>query len=347
MMKYKSRNLGLDLMRSIAILLVLLTHFGFNPWDEILLGGIGVEVFFILSGFLIGRILIRSFDDFNGFETIKSFWINRWFRTIPLYFLALIIQIILSNNWDWGYLYYFVFLQNNFYGISLYPISWSLVVEEWFYSGLPLLFLVFWRVNKKLDYRLIILSLILLILFKYFFIDLRNVPFTGVNGNPLLRFDSMLMGVGLSWINLRKQEVFAKLSHPFYFYFGVGGVIFIQYLLFIRFGLSFINDSSFLKTIYFPVQSMCIVMVLPFLYNSEFLNTRVARIALIRDLISWTSILSYSFYLFHQNIMHLVKSFVAEDFSGVVAIFVMYPICYGIYMMYEKPMTSLREKFNR
>ena len=88
-------------------------------------------------------------------------------------------------------------------------------------------------------------------------------------------------------------------------------------------------------------------MILPFLYNSEVLNTRVSRITLIRGLISWTSILSYSFYLFHQNIMHLVKNFVVEDLSGVVAIIIMYPICYGIYMMYEKPMTSLREKFNR
>lgn len=346
-MEMKSRNFGLDLMRSLAIFFVLIEHFGYNPWNDILLGGIGVELFFILSGFLIGRILIRSYDNYLGFQTIGTFWLNRWFRTIPLYFLALVVQILISNKWDWGYLFYFVFLQNNFYGISLYPISWSLVVEEWFYIGLPLLFLLFLRVNKKLDCRLLILSLFLLILIKYFFIELRNVPFTGVNGNPVLRFDSMLMGVGMSWMYLRKQELFTKLSHPFYFYLGVSGIVFMQYLLFVSFGSSFLNESGFLKTIYFPLQSIFIAMFLPFLYKSEFLNKGVANIAVIRDLIFWTSILSYSFYLFHQNIMFLVKRLLIEDFSGVIAIFVMYPICYAIYIIYEKPMTSLREKFNR
>jgi len=345
-MKMKSRNFGLDLMRSLAIFLVLIEHFGYNPWNEILLGGIGVEVFFVLSGFLIGRILIRSFEKFNGFTTIRNFWINRWFRTIPLYFLALIIQILISGTWDWGYLYYFIFLQNNFYGISLYPISWSLVIEEWFYLGLPFVFLVFLLVRKKLEFKAIVFSLIFLILFKFLFVDSLEVPFTGVNGNALLRFDSMLIGVGLSWVYSNWNKTFLNLAKFKFFSLGIAGILIIQYVLFIHLGMAFINDSPFIKTIYFPLQSLFIALLLPYLFYSNFINEILPRNQLILTIISWTSILSYSFYLFHQNINQLIHWIFNFDHNGILALLVMYPLCYLIYSFYEKPMTNLREKFN-
>ena len=150
-----NRNLGLDLMRLFAIYFVLIEHGGKNPFGDVLLGGLGVEIFFVLSGFLIGRIIIREFKDFKGYETFRHFWVNRWFRTLPLYYLALLVQILLSNKMEWGYLYYLVFLQNNFYGISLFPISWSLVVEEWFYLGLPFVFFLWNPSNQRSHFNVI------------------------------------------------------------------------------------------------------------------------------------------------------------------------------------------------
>ncbi|RYE13802.1 MAG: hypothetical protein EOP34_08005 [Rickettsiales bacterium] len=81
------RSFGLDLARAIAIGLVLMSHFGHNALDA--LGFWGVELFFALSGFLIGQILWRNFsqtDNWSG-KQILNFWQRRWWRTLPNYYL--------------------------------------------------------------------------------------------------------------------------------------------------------------------------------------------------------------------------------------------------------------------
>src|ERR1035437_3385980 len=112
------------------------------------IGSIGVEIFFVLSGFLIGGILFREIDKGNSFvKTLINFWIRRWFRILPLYYAVLLFKFIaIDHSIGWNILYYFAFLQNNFYGINYFSVSWSLVVEEWFYLFAPLflLFLCKW-----------------------------------------------------------------------------------------------------------------------------------------------------------------------------------------------------------
>jgi peptidoglycan/LPS O-acetylase OafA/YrhL len=102
----KNRSFGLDLLRAIAISLVLLAHF-VKAFDK--LGFWGVELFFALSGFLIGKILWNSFNQnqYYSFPLIINFWQRRWWRTIPNYWLFLLVmivyQLVRSNqltNWD-------------------------------------------------------------------------------------------------------------------------------------------------------------------------------------------------------------------------------------------------------
>src|ERR1700683_4648133 len=81
-MAISGRNFGLDVMRATAILLVVFAHyFASTPLQG---GGLlGVEIFFVLSGFLIGDILIRSLQhDGATPATLKTFWMKRWFRTL-------------------------------------------------------------------------------------------------------------------------------------------------------------------------------------------------------------------------------------------------------------------------
>jgi len=86
------RIIGLDSLRAIAILLVLMAHF-VNKLD--FLGLYGVELFFSLSGFLIGGILYRSMASEHcwSFKHVKSFWVRRWWRTLPNYYLFLLVSI--------------------------------------------------------------------------------------------------------------------------------------------------------------------------------------------------------------------------------------------------------------
>ena len=150
-----NRVFGLDLLRSLAIISVVFAHtlylfkdffpwaFRFHLWSAF----IGVEMFFVLSGFLIGRILLRSFDESPGVKTLFGFWLRRWFRTLPNYYLFLIIYIFLypAPGGHYPDLMSFVFFFQNFASWrldGLFEISWSLAVEEWFYLLFPAVLLI-------------------------------------------------------------------------------------------------------------------------------------------------------------------------------------------------------------
>jgi peptidoglycan/LPS O-acetylase OafA/YrhL len=148
-----TRIFGLDLMRTIAILMVLSGHcLWIYPQDDSLFhqllqlfGFFGVEIFFVLSGFLIGKILYHLYlkDDFS-LATVFYFLKRRWFRTFPNYYLVLLINILIAGfiGQETPKLWrYFFFLQN--FKITMLPFfteSWSLSIEEFAYIVLPFLF---------------------------------------------------------------------------------------------------------------------------------------------------------------------------------------------------------------
>lgn len=118
------RNFGLDIIRACAIIFVLLDHgwyFLRNPNVHVnilaVFGYIGVELFFVLSGFLIGQILLREFVGQMSSMLLKRFYIRRWFRTIPLYYALLFVFIVASSivygQWKF-HPFHFIFLQNYF-----------------------------------------------------------------------------------------------------------------------------------------------------------------------------------------------------------------------------------------
>jgi peptidoglycan/LPS O-acetylase OafA/YrhL len=159
-MDKKNRSFGLDIVRFWAIVLVMINHSGpFLPyfkskWHiEFFSGFLGVELFFCLSGFLIGTILLKVVDSGHaGPKELLSFWVKRWFRTIPIYWFCLLLYVacfLYFKYPEFGsidgthLLGYFVFIQNLFYyHPHFFEVSWSLCIEEWFYlpSSWPPLF---------------------------------------------------------------------------------------------------------------------------------------------------------------------------------------------------------------
>src|ERR1035437_361726 len=161
---FQKRNFGLDIIRAISISLVIIAHsFAIKNVE---LGVWGVEVFFVLSGFLIGQILIRDFTNGISFKKIMYFWKRRWFRTLPLYYAVILVKFIFfDSSLGLKFFAYIFFLQNNFVGISFLPVSWSLVVEEWFYLTLPLLLFLFLKngIEKKYFLYFLISSILFLL----------------------------------------------------------------------------------------------------------------------------------------------------------------------------------------
>src|SRR6476620_7987161 len=84
-----TRHSGLDIFRSIAILLVVGAH-NFFPFPYVAsFGQWGVDFFFALSGFLIGKIIIRALNKYSDYKWISTFLYRRWLKTFPLYYLVL------------------------------------------------------------------------------------------------------------------------------------------------------------------------------------------------------------------------------------------------------------------
>lgn len=160
------RIMGLDELRGIAALLVVVAHWcciwpTIGNWK---IGAIGVDVFFIISGFLIGSILIRSRGE-SGF--FRTFFVRRAFRIIPLaaMMVALGVLVHLLKGMSLESLpYYLTFTQNfipvfrfnhELTSLSITPLigtspMWSLAVEEHTYIALPFLF--FFLSEKKIKY---------------------------------------------------------------------------------------------------------------------------------------------------------------------------------------------------
>jgi peptidoglycan/LPS O-acetylase OafA/YrhL/glycosyltransferase involved in cell wall biosynthesis len=168
-MSFKPNHLPeLDGLRAIAILMVLAAHFK-EPtphwlWQPLNQGGFGVYLFFVLSGFLITRILLY---DKNGPSYFRNFYARRTLRIFPLYYgvLALHFWVLLKlyptpgtlaqapyQGWLWGYAYNVLmaikghpFFSSDWMGLGHF---WTLAVEEQFYLVWP--FLVLFLSKKTL-----------------------------------------------------------------------------------------------------------------------------------------------------------------------------------------------------
>jgi len=171
MSEFAGRIAALDMWRALAAWMVLLGHgalFFYAFWPEQKLAWwfatIGVDLFFVLSGYLIGQILWQQWPDFNR-SRLWRFWQRRWLRTVPNYLLFLLLNIAIwrwtLGAWPDAWLH-LGFLQNWAWPAALFfPESWSLAVEEWFYLLAPLALLLF---KGKRDPRLWLALIALVIL---------------------------------------------------------------------------------------------------------------------------------------------------------------------------------------
>lgn len=180
----------LDGLRALAVLAVLWSHWAPQRWLFGLPWGTGVQLFFVLSGFLITGILLdhRPSDAASGVERIRvwsRFYIRRTLRIFPLFYLVLALSLIIGlgpirQTWAWHASYL-----SNFYYFSGHPQDsfrhfWSLAVEEQFYLVWPFLILL---VSPRKLPALIVLMIILaplsriaLALFGYSDLVIRLLP---------------------------------------------------------------------------------------------------------------------------------------------------------------------------
>ncbi|KMQ64601.1 acyltransferase [Chryseobacterium angstadtii] len=164
---------GLDHLRALAILLVLMYHyraFKHPAWIDTIgrFGWTGVDLFFVLSGFLISGQLFKEIEKSRDIS-LKTFFIKRFFRIIPPYLFTLFLYFAFpffrEREWLSSFWKFITFTQN--YGLDVinrgtFSHAWSLCIEEQFYLFLPLALLI--AVKTKI-FRYTVFFALFLILF--------------------------------------------------------------------------------------------------------------------------------------------------------------------------------------
>jgi peptidoglycan/LPS O-acetylase OafA/YrhL len=346
------RSFGIDLVRTVSILIVMLRHYGVLTGFNF--GNYAIEFLFVVSGYLIGQILIKSFYSVESINlsTVKLFMMRRWFRILPLYYLAVLARIIFFPSIGKNIIFYLLFLQNNFFGISFFPESWSLVIDEWFYLGTPILlylFMKFVSFNKK--HILIYLCIIIVIInfLRLFWVMKTNIPWGGVNGNIFLHQDTLLVGVILAYIKQHFKSIFDVLNTKRLFYFSTAlFFVFIYFIFSLRWPIDRVDDFIFSRTILFSVGSFTIAMMMPYIEN-RVQPIKNKNLNFINKIVTLGSKYSYALYLFHVMPLDFIEFVFDHTFNvyinAFMAILLSTLISYLLYEFVEKKFLIIRDKY--
>src|SRR5262245_32515456 len=156
----RERVASLDLVRGLAACSVAFCHYlttNSQLWPRAeTISILAVEVFFVLSGFVLAPQIIRCSQDGRAIN-LMIFLVRRWMRTVPPYLLALAAISILTGQLLTGdFIRYCLYLQNFIRQSNIadyYPVAWSLSVEEWFYVTFPLLVFIAAKATPARDFR--------------------------------------------------------------------------------------------------------------------------------------------------------------------------------------------------
>jgi peptidoglycan/LPS O-acetylase OafA/YrhL len=357
------RIFGPDLIRAFAISLVLFAHtlpggtmFPALGAARYYLGVLGVESFFLLSGYLIGGILMEELfsgrlDSIGG---TTSFWKRRWFRTLPNYYLFLILTLLMeraaTGQFPQNGGRFFWFSQAFFWpDPDFFAGAWSLAIEEWFYLLFPLVLFAFARLlNKRLPALLLTIVLFLVVpaLFRAFLPTAVNWD-AGVRRITVPRLDAIGYGVVLAFAKNYYVSAWNFLTKLWPL--GVIAVsgFFAQFCYHVVSHGYFTSDSIFYRGFYFCFLSLSLMLAFP-------------KVAELTEPVGWwkvavqkMSLWSYSIYLCHPIIIGLIdgalKHFGVSYIHAHLYRFIFaWLICVSlsglIYRFYEKPFMNLREQ---
>jgi peptidoglycan/LPS O-acetylase OafA/YrhL len=337
--KPNHRIVALDGVRGIAILLVVLHH-AFH----LKLLWMGVDIFFVLSGFLITQVLLRKRD--SSFRSyIGHFYLRRVQRILPAYLVCLLISALLYGSF-WLKHWYLYFGAMNF----LLPLQlpfviflplWSLAVEEQFYLLWPLA--VFFLPRR----RMVQFSIALLILapvLRYVCTPYFNSPWAIYMLLPF-RMDCMAAGglIAFLWPEIKAR---IELSPDVRTYFQIGAislaiVSLIVILTLNHFGVSTWSNSQFGNlTIYETTLGLSVSVIF------------TALLGYLPRLFAWKPLtalatISYSIYLFHLMFLERLQTYLGVGPGTIAGIFATLLVATVSWFMLEKPILNWGKRNGR
>jgi peptidoglycan/LPS O-acetylase OafA/YrhL len=335
---------GLDGVRAMSILIVMLSHSGlrFAP------GILGVTIFFFLSGFLITSLLLDEYGR-SGTIDIPKFYARRFLRLYPplLVYVGTVLIALNAHQKEidglgvMGVLFYFA---NYLYALQLPHLQaigvhlWSLSVEEHFYLFFPpLLFLM---LNKGIPTVAALAAFCLAPLAIRLFITITSDPsfyLQYTTAATETRFDSILFGC-----------ITAIAAHQPW------GAEFIRFAT--RYSTAWsaavlllaaevVPNQFFRQTLRFTIQNLALIsLMLTVVYTPNFL---VAKRLMNLPAVRWIAVLSYSLYLWHLPVFEAVQygiNPISPTLAHVAGWILSFAIAFVVYIAVERPIVRLRER---
>ncbi len=367
------RVFGLDFIRTVAISLVVLSHCTYLLFQESThgvviairgLGAVGVDLFFVLSGFLIGGIMLKQINlDRTSYSDLFVFWKRRWLRTLPNYFLVLLINVLLliylGNQLPDLVGIYIPFLQNF---ASPHPDffreAWSLSVEEYAYLGLPLLlYLSFYIFKYKNKLRLflwvtilVILVMSILKLLYYIQVDINLYPEWSASFRKVVvyRVDSIYFGFLIAYITVNKPVFTSNYKKKLLL---LGLVLFaILHVMVYTLNLRPESHLAFYVFVYLQLITISLGLLLPYF-------SQLKHSGIYSRIIEFISVRSYAIYLVNYSIVLLsIQSYFdmavmsMDKRIAIVLLFLIVTVLLSviIYKFFEVPILKYRDrKFKR
>jgi peptidoglycan/LPS O-acetylase OafA/YrhL len=316
-----SRIKELDGIRGIAILMVIAFHY-IACQPKILESGnlvyyllsplkfcwAGVDLFFVLSGFLIGGITL---DNYKSPTFLRVFWQKRLLRILPVLIVLVVLcfafqKFTNAKNYPWLYddllpvWLYLTFTQNIFMGVlnsfggNFLSITWSLCVEEQFYILAPFLVTV---TGEKNCIKLIILLFVISVILQIYFSGLYAYI------NTVFRMHALLCGFFVAWL-FRKQKIWNALNNK-------RKSLTCLTILVLLIG-SFVLSNDNLKSLWHVYFTILFGLVL--IFSLVFRASKITKI-LRSNILGFWGLISYGLYMYHQAISGLLHGWLRQGRS--------------------------------
>lgn len=366
-------NPALDGLRGVAILLVLLHHFRI-PHDRESFGSsvyinlrdvgwVGVDLFFVLSGFLIGSILIKSYGKKSW---IRTFVLRRALRVLPLYFFVIfvcfnIVTLVPMASLDWlralaqDQWWYWLHLANFRKIMTVYDPSvasvgwfstyWSLSIEEHFYLIWPLVLAV---VGPRRIGKASVCGIALVLVLRSA-VAVSGVDYTYIYYNTFTRLDGLMLGSLLGWANEFHRETLLRLSRFAAPVFIVGCLAFLIPMLMGYYGGG--RNTLYGKNVLY-IASVIVAGASVWVLVTRPPSNVVFRWMSSKIFISFGAY-SYAIYVFNKPIMYAFSVGVATRFGKldtwavllvwVIACCVCYLVGLVSWHLIEKPFLKLKK----
>ena len=352
---------SIDSLRAIAVIAVIIYHIDANYLPG---GFLGVDLFFVLSGYLISSLIIKEYKS-TGTVNLYNFYVRRARRLLPaVYFMITVVLIIITlfngvllkksyldalfgyiYSSNWWYIFHKLDYFDSFGSQSPFKHLWSLAIEEQFYMFFPLIFLIFNRKSKsnngnsKLNKNFIyvVLSLILVSLIAHILLfDINNI--NRIYFGTDTRAFSLLVGVvgAILYPMDRLSERTTKKDNMIY---SIVSLVSILALIGIM-----INTSEYNTWLYRGGFLLVAIIGLIIIISSGRQYTFMSKLLSFKPFV-FIGKISYSLYLWHFPIL-VVTTPVSEIgnpnlFYVTLRIILIFLVATGSYMFVETPIRKL------